>query len=114
MWTRWLGADTKGRWEGEGWGEGSLAAWSCLAALMPSLSRREGRHEGHYPGVEAFVPRLATLIHTAIDLQAVTAAIDNVDQALGVELDRGRAPQKALDFAILGGLALLHVIRVGW
>jgi hypothetical protein len=57
---------------------------------------------------------VARLIHAAIDLQAVTAAINDVDQALGVKLDRGLPPQKALNFAILGNLALLHVVRVGW
>jgi hypothetical protein len=32
------------------------------------------------------------LIDAAIDLQAVTAAIDDIDQPLGVKLDRGRPP----------------------
>src|SRR5262245_60089906 len=56
----------------------------------------------------------AALIHATIDLQAVAAAINDVDQTLGVKLDRGRPPQKPFNFAILGDLALMHVVRVGW
>jgi hypothetical protein len=48
--------------------------WSTNTLLIPFLSG-EGMRS------------VARLIHAAIDLQAVTAAINDVDQALGVKLD---------------------------
>jgi hypothetical protein len=62
--------------------------------------------------IRAFTPPAATLIHTAVYLQAVPTAIDDVDQAIGIKLDRDGPPQKTLNFTILGRGALLHVVWV--
>jgi hypothetical protein len=60
----------------------------------------------------AFLPPAPTLIHTAVNLQAVPTAVDDVDQALGIKLDGDGPPQKTLHFTILGRGALLHVVWV--
>ncbi len=53
------------------------------------------------------------LIDAPIDLQAITAAIDNIQAARVIELDRGRTFQKPFHLAIPRFLTGFHVVRVG-
>ena len=78
---------------GEGKGEGIPAALSCPAAVPQPLAQRQKEcRPVIYPKVDRFVSLPVTLVNTAIDLEPVTAAIDDVDQAFGIELDRGGTP----------------------
>jgi hypothetical protein len=63
--------------------------------LPPRLPLREGIAAQE---VRLLSTAPATLIHAAVDLGAVTAAVDYVHRAIRTELNEGRSPEKAFGF----------------
>src|SRR5262245_8115888 len=96
-----------------------------------ALSRREGGTLNCAPSADAvagrenrkeFLPREGGgtgemgrgLIRAAVDLDPISAAIDNVQIASRIELHRRGAPQEALSLAILRDSTRFHEVRVSW